>query len=628
MKKSTKKCLILSIVIALVVLTMACVSAAGENQIPATSYCPTCLTYQPAEAGDYHPAQCNDGAYTDIICSVCNEKGVITICGETPRTQALGHIFDNELFEYKLSSDGTYFHKLLKCSRNGCTETKIEGEPGEIVKYCEVNFINNFVTETYEDEKVYHTTLAKTYKTEVTTKYVAFPAKGTTDVETPKDPVRIADVTFGKYIFAGWLSEEELIETANKQTFAASLDDTAEILKDNRYFDNEKQAFIYDETSPYAPIVEAAKASDPAVGVYLQTPAVYNFYAIFEVNTSYEHEIIFLNYDGSELYKTKAPHALSNVDYRGETPVRPRNAEYTYEFINWAIYNNGTPLGNKKNYIPPVYGDLKVQAQFDSILRNYYFKYYHYVNGKLTAFFPESDFDDVVTLAGTGSNRLGATVGLGIDVPVTYTPQYQKEHKGDMWVIPSRGDFIVDLTKIKLPEGTPEKTVIALVPYYQNYERYYKLPVSVIYADDDSSFYHPEDITIEVKNANGVGIGYAEINQSGKYYKDGTYQIDFTVPYSSRYYVSASSTGYSGSKETKFFENDPGPEDDHPGNIIIILTRDVNGPCNCLCHSFIKPVWVGILNLLNSLFGAEYVCCDDMFANIGPQLNYGPASNK
>ena len=101
----------------------------------------------------------------------------------------------------------------------------------------------------------------------------------------------------------------------------------------------------------------------------------------------------------------------------------------------------------------------------------------------------------------------------------------------------------------------------------------------------------------------------------------------FDVVYSESYKVSASSTGFSGTASTVFHTFDPDErDDDRPGNILLQMQKIVGDPCSCICHTVFKPVWVGILNLLNSLFKLEFVCCDDMFANIGSELNYGPSN--
>lgn len=620
MKKSAKRCLIFAVVAMLLAMSMICVSAAYVNVVPDTIYChsETCKgTRQTASLGDVHAPQCDAVGYTDIVCDNCG-----AVWGETNKIPMLGHELNKE-FEYKLSD--TYYYKLLKCSRDGCKYVEKEGErDGAVVKYCKVNFINNFVTDTYEDKSFCsYATLAKTYKTEVETKYVEYPAEGSTQVLASKEPVRIADRTFGRYVFAGWLDETKILEAANATTFASSLHDTGKIM--SNYVVDANGIVNYADKTKHDSLVAAAKAYTPAVSA--TTPAELNLYVVFEVDTNVEHEVIFLNYDGSVLYKTKGVHALKGVDYKGAAPIRPDNVEYTYEFVYWSLYKTTTQMGNKKDSIPAVYGDVKVMAYYKENIRQYNFKYFQ-KDGK-TLF---ADVVDTVTVAGVGDDKLNPEYGPTIDVPDYFDAKYIYEHVDNMWMIPSRNNYVVDLDNIRLPEGTldnKEVDYIALVPYYQPYLRGYKLVVNVIYENDDNSYYHPAELTIEVRDADGRGIGYLEVDQDPKYYKDGTYTVEFDVNYSKSYTIAVSSEGYSGKTTTQFHEfNLDDPSDDKPGNAIVILKRNVENPCSCICHTFFKPVWVGILNLLNSLFKLEYVCCDDMFANIGSQLNYGPASLK
>ena len=45
--------------------------------------------------------------------------------------------------------------------------------------------------------------------------------------------------------------------------------------------------------------------------------------------------------------------------------------------------------------------------------------------------------------------------------------------------------------------------------------------------------------------------------------------------------------------------------------------------CRCICHnSFLRPIWVRVLNILYSLFKTKYVCCSDMYITLGDLLAY------
>ena len=48
------------------------------------------------------------------------------------------------------------------------------------------------------------------------------------------------------------------------------------------------------------------------------------------------HSVKFVNYDGSELYVTEVLHG-DKVEYKGETPTKKADDEFTYEFKGWDI---------------------------------------------------------------------------------------------------------------------------------------------------------------------------------------------------------------------------------------------------------------------------------------------------
>ena len=621
MKKSTKRCLILALVVAIVAMTMAFVSAVnGATYQCFSSTCKDPVTgngkWVTGHLGDKVEAQCESQGFTWVLCDNCNAK-----VSQVDWVDSLGHEY--VLRDYTLDESGAYYQKNLCCSRTDCKYGLNEDRP-EIdeshaeTKYCKVSFINDFVADTYEDKAVYFATLAKTYKQDITTEYVEYPATGSTEVSLKEDPVRIPDVTFGGYKFAGWLSEEEI---------AGNSYDTASILIANRTYNNEKQAFEYETETDYAPLVRKAKAYKPAVGA--TTPADYNLHAIFEVDMNVIHTLTFVNYDGTHIKSVTAPHALHTVFYDGAEPRRPDNIEFIYTFDYWSLPNSDAMVSGKMDVLPPLYGDFTVMAHYHKEARRYNFKYFHYDKeepNKLVAYYPELKVDDIVTCV--GAENVGVN-GKKINVERTFDSKYIYEHKTNLWEIPSRGNYVVDLNDIRLPEGTIDNTqidYITLVPHYQAYLRTYELVVKVIYEEDPNT-YHPEKLTIEVRDETGKGIAYKDVVYPRADQKKGiAFQTTFDVNYSSTYSVTVTSEGFSGSQDNGFYEGYPDkPEDDKPRDITVMLTKNAESPCGCLCHTFIKPIWVGVLNLLNSLFGAEPVCCNDMFANIGTLLNYGPA---
>lgn len=634
MKKSFKKHLMLVLIIATMIVATISISFAASSSLPTTMECPTCGTIKPAY-GDVHEPQCDAEGYTDIICSQCKKH-----LGTIDDVAKLGH--ELESYDYKKSKNGEYFEHIKKCTRKGCNHTEIEsrivsgGEAGTQavpVKYCEVNFINNFVAELFESEVFCsYATLAavdneNAYTTNTETIYVEFPeGDEKVSVAATGTPYRMADKYYGRYVFAGWLTQAQIDSAYNAASTASTFDlrhDTHAILTDNRIF-NENTGM--DETPKadktyYNNLIDAAEANKPAVTA--TTEAQYNLYAIFEVDTSVEHKVNFYNYDGTLLFSTEVNHATESANYKGKFPVREDNLEYTYSFLYWKEYNKGAQLSSYLD-IDAVYGDVNVITHYKENLRHYKLLFCD-LNGD-----PIIDTYDRVTLAGGGkTNDDIPEVGLEINnnkmVKPFYDERYVYEPTG-RWLIPSRGNYIVNLSHVTLPEGTLDEDYIdyiILVPEYQKYKRMYKLSVDIVYDDDGN--YHPKEIDLQVTSAEGKVVGYATIDRSEKYYKDKTYRISFDVEYSSQYTVVGTSTGYRGVGGTIFHTmNENTPDDDGPGQVLITMKVLEGDPCSCICHTFFKPVWVGILNMLNALFKLEFVCCEDMFANIGSELNYGP----
>lgn len=634
MKKSYKKYLMLVLIVATMILATVSISYAASSSLPATMECSTCGTIKPTY-GTVHAPQCDSEGYTDIICSKCKKNlGTIDVVTK------LGHELAS--YEYVKSEDGTYYKHIEKCTRALCNHKEVESyivtEGDSVkaipVKYCQVNFINNFVVSKYESNtfcsyaKLAAADEENAYVTETETIYVEYPAQATSivPVSASEKPYRMADKYFGRYVFSGWLTAAQIdkVYTDSKPGSTFSLKhDTYAILKTSYETEAnaDKIALAEKDRAYHNALVSAATSNVPAVTAY--TPAEYNLYAIFKVDTAVKHTVKYYNYDGTLLFTTEVNHASETAIYEGETPERADNAEFTFDFKYWVVDGSNTQIGTKYE-IPAVYGDVKVIAHYRENVRHYDLKYF-YLDGT-----PILNNEDTVSLAGFTSTEydipdVGQYIASEGLVKPYFDEQYVYEPTGK-WLIPSRGNYVVDLDKLTLPTGILDNTqidYIVLVPQYQKYPRMFKLPVDIVYADDDN--YHPAEISIQVTDDSGKVIGFATVDKSDKYYKDNTYRITFDVPYSSYYKVVCTSTGYKGYGGTDFHTMDQNdPSDDGPGQVLVTMVVPEGEPCGCICHTFFKPVWVGILNLLNSLFKLEYVCCEDMYASIGSELNYGP----
>ena len=649
MKNSIKKYLMLVLVIITLFVTTVCVSyASTDSSLPATINCSSeeCKgTPQKPMYGNKVEAQCESDGYTNIICSKCK-----TVWGTDNHVAALGHLY--AVKDYTLDESGKYYQCNLRCTREDCQygmdpqnlKPEVDEDFNEI-KYCQVNFINNFVAAKFETPafcsyaKLAAVDEADAYTTQTETLYVKYPTGDEDDtyVYAEGTPYRMADKYYGRYTFKGWLTQGEIDAVYNQAyegmpaTIFTLRHDTNKILVKNRQYDQHYGMYVTPEVDRnyHSSLVSEAETSKPVVTA--ETPAKYDLYAIFKVDTNVPHSVTFLNYDGTVLYEVSVNHATQIAEYNGRYPERSDNLEYVYEFFRWVLFGTTTPMSNSLD-IDSVYADLTVMADYTAIAKTYNLKYFER-DGKT----PINVAVDTIALVGDDPELTTPINGIAANklVETYFDESYIYEPTGK-WLIPSRGNYIVNLNRVTLPEGTLSSSHdniehIVLIPQYQQYTRMYKLVVTILYPDDPN-YYYPEEIDVQVKSAEGKVVGWANLDHSEQFYdkKSKTYKITFDVPYSKYYTVAATSNGYKQVEDSNFYGSATpnNPDDDGPVPITLIMKKQEGSTCNCLCHTFFKPVWVGILNLLNSLFKAELVCCDDMFANIGSELNYGPAATK
>ncbi len=610
MRKSIKKCLMLMLLVAtMMVATLVVASAETVTVMPDTIICKsdTCKgedgkgTERVPKYGAKYEPQCNAKGYTEILCGTCGE-----LWGKIDVKDSLKHILVSDKY-VKVTGAEEYYMQILKCSR-GCGYSEAENDKDHnVIKYCKVSFINDFVAVKFESQAFcpYTDLVARdsgkaAYKSvaeEVF--YVEYPTgEDTVKVSSKVIPVRMADKKYANYLFMGWV-EEDKAKSKNGE-------------------------YLHFDVTLGSDLVGAAKS---VVVVGADSPADYNYNAVFAGDTNVKHLVKFYNYDGTLLYKTEVAHGIQQVAYKGEEPGQPDNAEYVYTFKGWKYAKEN--LANKTVNLENIYDEVSFMADYNYKLKEYNFMYYT-LNEDGEYVHINKNVKDTVTISGTGSDRKYPVYGPTIDLNVYkhFDAEYFYEPTGK-WLIPARNNYVVDLKAITLPYGTLDNTQIdhiALVPQFYKVARYYKLPVTVWFKDD--GFNHPTKIKIQVVDDAGKGIGYAELHSSDEKHYDAEkeeYYIEFDVSYSKSYTVTVTATGYGGEKTAGFIIEDKKVADKYyPGSIKIELTTDLGEPCNCICHTVFKPVWVGILNLLNSLFKKEFVCCGDMFANIGDQLNYGP----
>ncbi|MBR5826999.1 MAG: hypothetical protein IKY78_07930, partial [Clostridia bacterium] len=396
MKKVTKKHLIIMFVVAVLATVMAfCVSAADENL--GVYNCPDCKLKVDATYGEVIEPQCESYGYTPVICPICKYE-----FKEAKVVAKLGH--SETVKEYVLDETGAYYQKNLRCGRSGCNyglkETIVELRAGAEVKYCKVSFTNDFVAVKFEDDGFCsYTTLVKSddpetldvdesigaYKSDTEVKYIEYPAKDSSVVVTPKaKPVRLADRVFGEYTFKGWLTKEEISQIyAESNLMPIDLSyDANEIFKNDISYDQTNKQFVYptvykgqdyfDALSRAAQ--EKTSAEKASVVITADTPADYSLYAIFNAETNLRHEVTFHKYNGEPIKTYYVPHGAT-ITFDKDTPKKPSNAEYNYEFACWVVYGTEKEVSNGHK-VYPVYDSIHVEPYFDYTIRQYTFKYY------------------------------------------------------------------------------------------------------------------------------------------------------------------------------------------------------------------------------------------------------------
>lgn len=603
MKKTMKKCLILALVVMTMMALAFCVSAAGSH------YCSECKQFVTnTVTGKTIAAKCETKGYTELLCNqakrdaegniVKDESGDIVRClnlvGSTNEINPLGHI-ENKGYDLQGTKDNGYYTCTTTCSRvvndNLCNYKKVaEYEDHTPIKYYKVTYVNNFATNTLVED-VKYVNLAATHKTEeVFSEYVKEATIGT---KVPEQ-YRMPDKACGEYKFVGW-----------------SIEGTEA------------------KSSVSVPVKDMTKAD------YVAT-------AEFVGLTNVTHTITFFTEKGDIIYAINGSNSVTHGaiiddilmdEIKAKEPLKADNIEYKYTFDYWTLID----IIGKFDLKQPIYGDVKLKAHYAETLKRYQLKYFDR-HGKAVG----NDLTDFVNIAGFGTlerekpdNAIEIKKNPGkYGVEASYfDASYEYNFTGN-WLIKGRENAVIDIEHITLPADILDydqtNSYIEVVPQYRKVARLYDLNVYVTYDDDLN--YHPEEIDIQVTDADGNPIGVATLTDKDivpgtENLRTPTYKKVFKVKYSPSYRVVATSKNYKGERTPVFTIEGENYSDYKPGGCTILMTRVAGDPCGCICHGIFKPVWVGILNILYNLFKAEFVCCDDMFANIGDALAYGPSKS-
>ena len=634
MKKSMKKYLILLAVVAIVVTAVLTVSAAGET----VTYCanPECnkntnYYVDPADPNTYVEATCETIGYTRIKCTLCSQfmNSYINVVGPNKHE-----------YETKYVNVGTYYEHHEKCKK---CENITKPEPD--VKYYKVSFYNPFATngkDYYVDDCVYTDLVdadkygAAAYKTkELAVMYVA---EGEVASYTGQC-VRESDKLFSDYTLVGWVSGSVEGLTENGEIKKDIIDARKISQMDyttNEYLTPDAHAYVFgDKEKNEAPIYIVDTNTNNALQFTLPLQgeaekADYVVYAVFE-GIRETHTVKFKNHAGAIAKTVSVIHGFG-ASYGLADPIKPDDHQVYYTFDKeWKYYD-----GDFEHVIDlsNIYDSITVSPSFTMHSKTYFFQYYD-KDGNAYLDANGEVLSDEVAVAGPGKDTYAPFNGRALDIK-SHFDNYNLYTYTGLWKMSNRFDTQeIDIYEVTLPSNVlsyqETNGYIILEPSFDVAPRYYSIPIEIEYPDDNNN--HPEDITVQIVSAEGVTrrVNLTEDDIINKKAVESSREpakyhcVVQGMRYSELYRITATSRTYQGAAERVIFlTGDPAKmEDDGYSQVNIMLEHLKQKDCSCVCHTILKPIWVAILNLLNTLFKVEHVCCDDMFANIGDQLNYG-----
>lgn len=608
MKKTMKKCLILALVVMTVITAAFCVSAAGNDH-----YCNVCGTYVPVTKGDTIKATCETEGYVEMICKPCSDEGTKTLLYKADIKPALGHVLEDV---YNLAADKKTYQCDATCQRAGCDhyETLTDKVTNEIVKFYKVTYVNSFADATkapyckYADLAYIELDLDNDDTTKCFTEkevYTEFVQEGNT-ASYMATPYRMPDRDHGKYRFVGWSFKAQAVRGETGKIY-----------------------------SGFGVPVEGMEGPE------------YKVYAVFEGEKK-AHSVTFYGERGEKLVTLTVEHAKTVKDaYDGgkvpTAPLKADNIEYKYTFAYWRLMDEdirfsvieGVKLSDGSELpLDAVYGDIKLKPQYTEDPKVYMLKYFDRHGNALG-----NEVIDDVTVVGTPNTPLkkpdtafdiySNPAKFGLEASY-FDAAYDYNFTGN-WLIEGRENAVVDINNVRFSEDILDydqtKGYIKVTPQYVKVARIYDLEVFVTYPDD-GNWHSEEAIDLQVTDADGNPIGVATLTKNDIISRNDrnipTFRKVFKVKYSPKYRVAATAKNYKGESTPVFMSGGTDYNKYQVGGSAIVMKHDEGEPCSCICHGIFKPVWVGILNILYNLFKAEYVCCDDMFANIGDNLAYGP----
>lgn len=196
---------------------------------------------------------------------------------------------------------------------------------------------------------------------------------------------------------------------------------------------------------------------------------------------------------------------------------------------------------------------------------------------------------------------------------------YYRNTAGEIFYVKydNKGNVVgfTDANGIDSPLHIEEKRVIYLTPVYYTKVRLYDLNVRMVVPSSEDVDYYLGEAIVQVIDVNGQLVAKGKTDANGEF----KCQVYHSLPI--RVSVATADDKYLGEKQVKYLLSDDNAVT--VCSVDMTLNPNYGQHCNCICHNaFIRPIWVRILNILYHFFNVKYVCCYDMYANLGPMLDY------
>lgn len=620
MKRNVKKHV--SLLLAMLML----LTSVGFNVFAESTHVHTTDTNNPEYFKVVNPT-CDEMGYTIYYCVACSTAENKVEASRGNPTPALGHVFDAGTFE-KANEEATYYNKVLRCTRSymtadgetTCQHSAVETENGNEVVYYLVTFANNRVVDSYKTD-INGVKLIKEYKAEAETLKTYYVKSGTAVTYDGATPYIDKTEAFDRHRHIGWTENASLEikeQTEYASTDFASLDSI------------EKNTVLY-----------------PVFG-----------------GVDVEHDVTFFGTNGQQITKAQAvkhggsPVYRVNASPAGDLypdPTKASDIQNYYTFTGWST-KSGQTSGIKTLDVEktPIYARTNYYPAFAATPKRYTVQFLDY-KGSLIQAFDNITFNtnlktsDIVADAETGTTVSAALAVFNnkeyLAKPSNATYNYEWTGKWRIrYADGSLGGF-VDLQNFKITqddfyvakdedgntiplggEHGEVKKVVTLVPEYDDRLVVYYVGVKMTIPAGEDQYYYLGDAAVRVFDYNNQLIASGKTDDKGEFicklnYIEGR-------PYTVK--ITTSDSKYLGeSKISGSFEKDPNGDSyveamvRNVCNVNMTRNPEYETHCSCIHHNaLLQPIWVRILNLLNTFFNVKYECCYDMYSTIGPLLQY------